>query len=35
VEIALLREGIKKRLITSPEMPGQQAFVRAWKLHQY
>lgn len=32
VEIALLREGIKKRLITSPEMPGQQAFVRSWRV---
>ena len=32
VEIAQLREGIRKRLMTSPEMPGQQDFVRAWKL---
>jgi len=32
VEIALLREGIKKRQITSPEMPGQQEFVKSWQL---
>ena len=30
VEIALLREGIRKRLIRSPEMEGQQEFVRTW-----
>jgi protein-tyrosine phosphatase len=29
-EIALLRDGIKKRQIRSPEMDGQQEFVRAW-----
>jgi protein-tyrosine phosphatase len=32
VQIALLREGIRKRLITSPEMPGQQEFVRTWRI---
>ena len=32
VEIALLREGIRKRLITSPEKPGQQEFVRSWRI---
>ena len=32
VEIALLRDGIRKRQIISPEMPGQQDFVKAWKL---
>ena len=32
VKIALLREGIRKRLITSPEMPGQQEFVRTWRI---
>ena len=32
VEIAQLRERIKKRLIRSPEIEGQQEFVRAWKL---
>jgi len=31
VEIALLRDGIRKRLIVSPEMPGQQAFVKRWR----
>jgi len=32
VKIALLREGIQKRRITSPEMPGQQEFVRSWRI---
>ncbi len=32
VEIALLREGIRKRQIRSPEMDGQQEFVRAWRM---
>ena len=31
VEIAQLRDGIKKRRITSPEMPGQQQFVKNWR----
>ena len=30
VDIVSLREGIQKRLITSPEMPGQREFVTAW-----
>lgn len=30
VEIALLRERIRKRLITSPEMDEQRRFVEAW-----
>ena len=32
VEIAQLRDGIKKRRITSPEMRGQQQFVKAWRM---
>jgi protein-tyrosine phosphatase len=31
VDIVLLREGIRKRSITSPEMPGQRDFVLGWK----
>ena len=31
VEIALLREGIRKRQIRSPEMDEQQEFVRGWR----
>ena len=31
VEITLLREGIRKRQIRSPEMAGQQEFVRSWR----
>ena len=30
VDIVLLREGIRKRLLTSPEMPEQRIFVEAW-----
>jgi protein-tyrosine phosphatase len=29
-DIVLLREGIRKRVIASPEMPGQREFVLAW-----
>ena len=32
VEIAQLRDGIKKRRITSPEMRGQQQFVKDWRV---
>lgn len=32
VEIAVLRDGIKKRQIRSPEMPGQHDFVRTWRI---
>ncbi len=31
VEIAQLRDGIQKRQIRSPEMDGQQQFVKAWR----
>ena len=32
VEIAQLRDGIQKRRITSPEMRGQQQFVKDWRV---
>ena len=31
VDIVLLRDGIRKRLITSPEMPVQREFVLGWR----
>ena len=34
VRIASLREGIRKRQIMSPEMPGQQEFVRSWRIDE-
>jgi protein-tyrosine phosphatase len=30
VDIALLRAGIRRRLVESPEMPGQREFVLSW-----